>query len=316
MTTATANDLVWRASTTAENLAWAKKISDALTAIDVVKTADTGQINLTGTTLAIPSSPDTSFKSAGYEIRKLEAAGLPTIYLRIEYGVRNSGAVAGSTNNTPTLKLSVGTSTNGAGVLGGVLAQYDSFSNYGHYTGSVTTNAPRPFFFSSDGQNYLTMMIDPALVGATSSPTSAVVPLVYCLERSIDPATGNYDGEGCTILNSSVEIPSGQSATFRHVLNFTATSVNSGGQIPAQTDPMWTSSGNAGATTLFPVTVLLPRPKGPLRSCVYIYAAEAVPGTQFSTTFYGATRTYIACTKQNSMNVSPNSATFPCLRYD
>lgn len=322
MTTATDTTLVWRAATTTENYNWIKKISDALTACGCLLTSDTGQINLAGTTVTIPSSPDDTFKQAGYQIRKLERSGFPTIYIRIDYGVRryNSFSTA-ATNVVPALRITVGTETNGAGVLSGVsFTAFQAYSGWGFYWPSETPGTgQRPLFFSSDGQNYLTMVIDPALAGGSITyRANSDVPLVFALERSVTPETGAYDTDGFVMVNVGVQ-PSGGAISFYSVANIPGGATYQSGSysVPAQNPGLFTSSFSAGSTNLFPVTVCLPKPKGPMKSVMYYYRLDIADGYTFSTTMYGETRTYIASgsLQPGSAALSPSSVS-PALRYD
>lgn len=322
MTTATDTTLVWRAASTTENYNWIKKISDALTAVGCNLTSDTGQINLSGTTVTIPSSPDDTFKQAGYQIRKLERSGFPTLFIRIDYGVRRYNPFSTAANNVgPAIRISVGTETNGAGVLGGVTFNaFKAYSGRGYYWFyEEPPVGQRPLFFSSDGQNYLTMCIDPALAGGSASyRTNSDVPLVFALERSVTPETGAYDADGFVMCNVGTA-PSGESICFYSVANIPggASYQSESYAIPAQNPGLFTSSFSAGSTNLFPVTVCLPKPKGPMKAVLYYYRLDVADGYTFSTTMYGETRTYIA-----SGSLQPGSAAVgalyvsPALRYD
>lgn len=319
MTAVTRTNLVWRASTTTEHLNWAKLFSDALTAVGVLKTADTGQIVLTGATLAFPTGTiDDTFKSSGYEIRALTSPGKPTIYMRIEYGIRRYVPFNNTaTNNAPVVAISFGTETNGAGVLGGAMPEFRVFSNYGfYYAGFLPTVVQRPAFFSSDGANYLTINIDPSLVGGGVGVASAIVPMQLVIERTADMTTTAFDSDGYVLINASAEAPSGEPAMHRQHVNIVAGARFSSNNIPAQVDPMFSTSASAGATTLFPVTVLMPKPKAPMRSLVYLYQQDATSGIEFSTTIYAEVHSYIACTYRTPLNVSSNSVCYPALRYD
>lgn len=323
MTTATDTTLVWRAATTTEMYNWVKKISDALTACGCALTSDTGQINLAGPTLAIPSSADDTFKQAGYQIRKLERSGFPTLYIRIDYGVRRYNLFStAATNVFPCIRITVGTETNGAGVLGGVhTTAAKAYSDWGFYWPSELPPAGvRPLFFSSDGQNYLTMVIDPALACAsTTYRTNSTVPLVFALERSVTPETGAYDSDGYVVVNPGSAIPTGETKGGYSVANIPGAAVfwNDGNVIPAQNTGLFTSSFAAGSTNLFPVTVCLPKPKGPMISVLYYYKADIADGYTLSTTMYGATRTFIAAgsLQANSAAISPGYVS-AALRYD
>lgn len=96
-------------NTDADFRAWATGIAAQLVAAGMVKTSDTGQIDLT--TVAKPAATNTA---QGYEVYRFNdslQATLP-IYFKIEYG--SGGAV-----DRPSLWITVGTSTNGAGTIGG-----------------------------------------------------------------------------------------------------------------------------------------------------------------------------------------------------
>lgn len=89
---------------------WGKALSDALTAVGCLKTADTGQIDWA----AVLRPALSNF--AGYEIRVLPASALQTacpVYIKIEYG-------AGTTQTYPALRITIGKGTDGAGNLTGI----------------------------------------------------------------------------------------------------------------------------------------------------------------------------------------------------
>lgn len=325
MTTATDTTLVWRAATTTEMFNWVKKISDALTACGCVLTSDTGQVNLSGTTLAIPASPDDTFKLAGYQVRKLEKSGLPTIYIRIDYGVlRYNPYSSAATNVYPCMRMIVGTETNGAGVLGGVsnVNALKFYSERGFYmSGEQPPAGVRPLFFSSDGQNYLTMSIDPALAGASQSyRTSSQVPLSFAIERTVTPETGAYDGDGYVVVNPISSLPSGEPGITPYtVANIPGAAIFQGStsSVPAQNPSLFTSSYSAGSTNLFPVTVCLPKPKAPMKSVMYYYKADIADGYTFNTTMYGEVRGFIAGgAYQPSSALVLSGSVAAALRYD
>ncbi len=85
---------------------WAKLLSDALTTVGVVKTADTGQINFAG----LGAAPAIN-TYAGYEIRRITMTGGQTYVIKIEYGTAGSAGV-------PQLRIQIARTTDGAGVLG------------------------------------------------------------------------------------------------------------------------------------------------------------------------------------------------------
>ena len=126
-------------STTTNFRLWGKGISDALTAVGVVKTADTGQIDWT--TVAAPATANTVM---GYEIRTLtDNVGMP-VYIKITYG-------SGSATGTPSLPITIGTGTDGAGNLTGNITPSAAFSPGSNSTSNMNC------FASSDGSTYMTL---------------------------------------------------------------------------------------------------------------------------------------------------------------
>lgn len=104
-------------STDAAFRLWGKGLSDALTAVGVIKTGDTGQINWTTVT-----HPTVAGAYQGYEIRVLSTpSGFP-VYIKIEFGC-TSGSV-----NAPAIRVTVGSGSDGAGTINGSVASAVSIS--------------------------------------------------------------------------------------------------------------------------------------------------------------------------------------------
>lgn len=319
MTTYTNATLVWRSNSTTENYNWIKRISDGLTAVGLALTADTGQINLAGTTVAFGAgTPDETFRTSGYQIRKLTASGLPDIFFKFEYGVRRSASFPSSTTaNTPSMRVTVGTVTDGAGNLSGVM-QCPLYSNFGYSKdGYVAPTTQRPFYISSDGQNYLTMLIDPAMVGGASS-ASAYCAFAMCVDRSVEPTTGAYDGDGLVAYQFNAEPFSGELlGAYKHqVYNFGAGACYYDNVIPTQATNLFSTSSSGTSTTLFPVSVMLPKVKGPAKSMLYCFKLDVAPGYVFSTTMYGATRSYISGGNRHYPSTPYMDYFNPAFRYD
>lgn len=97
-------------STLANFKQWAQVISNFMTTAGWSKSSDTGQVNW-ATIASVPA-----VNTYVYEIWKPGDA-LTTFYLKIEYGTNSASA-----NTGPQMRFSVGTSTNGAGVLSGFIA--------------------------------------------------------------------------------------------------------------------------------------------------------------------------------------------------
>jgi hypothetical protein len=86
--------------------AWATKIHNALVAVGLIETNDTGKINLA--TVTRPAS--STF--AGFEMFRFDDSLQATkpVFLKVEYGMSSSA-------NVPAVRFTVGTATDGAGTL-------------------------------------------------------------------------------------------------------------------------------------------------------------------------------------------------------
>lgn len=300
-------NIVWRASTAAEAYNAIKGISDAFTAVGFVKHTDTGQIDLSGSTVTLPTTPSTVLQSVGYEIRKLVASGKPTLYCRIDYGVSRQGnSTTPALNNYPTIRMQWSLATDGAGNLQGGLS-YAGVSSAGFYSSSEAPSVtPRPFFIASDGGNYLSIIGDPAMIGSGSTSTVPVFP--YVIERSRDALTGAYDSDGFIILRPDVtSLPASGSGAAnvnnRHDFQYCVYDIPTqvarinltpAAAIPAQGVSLFSSSLVAGQTPLFPITVMLPQLKAPMGAALAYYTGEITSGSTFVTNIYGVNRTFVA----------------------
>lgn len=314
------NTVVWRCNNTTEYFNAISKISQGFDAVGVVKTADTGQVNLTGPTLALPATVDTTMRYNHYEVRKLERSGFPTIFLRIDYGARQpSTTFAG--NYVPFVKITTGTGTDGAGVLTGP-ARFQAIYSADGYTGSSITTpvAPRPLFMASDGQNYLTIALDPSLIAP--NPQSGTVPISMVVERCISASTIDYDTDSYVIINhnnagSLTDSQAGFTATYMTIVNLESLSFVNGGSVPVQAPVGLTTSKIPGQTLLFPITVCTPKIKMPAKACIYFFSADIPAGNQFTVSFYGQTKNYLSLGALSVNNSAVNAAAVgPGLLYE
>ena len=143
---------------------WGSELSAKLTAAGLVQTADTGQINWI--TVVRGASPSDS----GYEIYKLNDALVTSapVFFRIDYGTGTSGT------SSPRIRITVGTSTDGAGVLGGTALSAANL--IGNYNGTMTSDTARV--------SYL-----------------CVTEGFFGLNHKINPGSG---GEGCFLFSRTV----------------------------------------------------------------------------------------------------------------
>jgi hypothetical protein len=297
MTTHVDNNVVWRANTTTEYYNCILKLSQAFDAVGVVKTADTGQVNLVGPTLALPGTLDTTYRFNHFEMRKLQRSGYPTIYIRIDYGARQpSGSFIGS--YTPCVKITTGTGTDGAGTLSGPGRQQAIYSGDGYYAPSYATPAaPRPIFVASDGQNYFTCVLDPSIIGPVTQ-SNALVPLGFAIERCISASTISYDTDSYLLIghctSGVTDNQAGFTSTYMTIINIESLSFIDGASVPVQAPVGLTSSKLPGQTLIFPITVCTPKIKMPAKSCLYHFKTDIPAGQQFTTSFYGETRNYLS----------------------
>ena len=288
----TALTVLWNPSATSDAVMRAafKAYSDLLTAVGVIKTADTGQIDL-ATAVAPGTATANTFVAVGYEVRRLQAAGRPDILLKFTYGIVASTISTIATYRT-SIQVQVGISSDGSGTLDGVnMTQLVSFySSTSGPSSSVSTTIVRPLSMASDGQNYLSVINDPNGIAFTSGVKYGY--LNFALERSVNASTGAYDAEAVISFN-----PFSQSTlNVVQVLNFVSGTAAAGGpflgyQIPST---LWTTSGSLTQATIMPVTVCVPTPKGPARATLLAFVSDVTPGGQYQVNMYGALVTYMA----------------------
>lgn len=186
---------------------WGLEMNTKLAAAGLVQTADTGQINwVTATRAAINTD-------AGYEIWQFNDAMQATapIFLKIHYG-------SGSATNVPRLRIIVGTTTNGAGTLGGAVTTVRTFT-----ASNLTTTgliAYPSYLCVTSGFFGLIWKAGGSVAGGGSGEY-AMAGLIICRSCDVD---GVPDARGCFILYHS---NSGNSSTdcALQSIRFTATAV-------------------------------------------------------------------------------------------
>lgn len=245
------------ASSNALFQSWCNVISYHMQQSGLVKTADTGQIDVT--TVAVPGTTHTV---AGYEIYRFDDALQLTapVFVKIEYGTNNS-------SNGPGLWLSFGTGTNGAGTLTGLnFGRVQCYGGHGSatHTGRISGDQNRVTFFAP----------------ATSSTTG----YFFNIERTHN-VLGNDTSEGILLLYKIT-------TTNRQVL----WTPSGQGPDETSWGILTPSTGNTGQTgsdtTVYPVFLN----KGTfLNPCMNVlgYFQDNIPaGIPISFSYYGATRQY------------------------
>ena len=167
--------LVNDSSTLANFVSWAQPISAFFATCGWQQSSDTGQVNW-GTLTTIPGNG-----AYVYEVWQPNDA-LPAYFLKVEYG-----NYSGSTNS-PTVRLTLGTTTNGSGTITNNIIGpfYTSFSAYT----AAGTGVQWPCYFSGTAGRMAIMMW-------RNGPNGC--PMSFAVERSIT-SSGVYTGTHVTLM--------------------------------------------------------------------------------------------------------------------
>lgn len=245
--------------------AWATGIHDALIAVGLVQTADTGQINLT--TVTRPAGANTA---GGYEIFRFSDSLQATVpvFIKIEYGTA-------STTASPGLWMTSGSGSNGAGTL-----TFAGPRNTATQTVGKGVSVTLPLYASGDTSRFVLLFSLDSANGSSAALIST--------ERTRDN-TGAYTSDGW-VVSTAQGGPAGGSAVVQP-------GVAGGVQARGPTIPVAAAVNKPHVGTdiaLGTEVVFLGKP---------LYAAHFVsiasgdyPGTAttFVATVLGAARTYLA----------------------
>ena len=172
---------------------WGKAISDALTAFQLTKTADTGQIDWT--TVLKPATINTY---QGYEIRKFTDS-LQPVFFKIEYG-------SGGTLNFPSLRFSFGTGSDGAGIITAPVS-VTAITNL--VVTSGTSNTPQSCYLSGSSNRFgLGLFV------------SSAAGFYICAGRSKNQINGSDTSEALLISRSA-----GSAGILNYYFNFISSPV-------------------------------------------------------------------------------------------
>lgn len=242
---------------------WGKAISDALTAVGVALSGDTGQIDWAA--VVTPAAGNTS---KGYEIRIFADALQATvpIFIKIEYG---SGAAATS----PALWITVGIATDGAGTLTGAMTTRRQLLTAGNSATSYVSRATG----------------DPNRVALwTWTDAGAVTYAMYLsIERTHDTA-GADTSEGFTLLCGWGAVANVQLVTYLFGTGVVSTET----LLPALMPSVGTGASGA-AVALYPIFPTKGVYLNPLANVLIAFQANVTPGTPISFTYYGAMKAFI-----------------------
>jgi hypothetical protein len=298
--------LVCDSSTLANFKSWAQAISAFFATASWTQSTDTGQVNW-GTIATVPASG-----AYVYEVWQPND-GLTTFYVKIEYG--NVGTVA-----QPSIRLTISTSTNGAGTATGfVIGPVNTQTN------GVTSNATITYecdFSGAAGRIGAMMWRN----GTGNSQQ------LFAIERSINSA-GSYTNAYVTLWTvGSCSVGSGFNTEYSQrslviaagpAPNFPNNAANSQGGWTVRLAQVTNTGANAAA---FNGSIPFDTPAPMIGyfdfPCTVVgcgCTADFAEGVTFSVTLYGATRTYMA-SKNGPFAINPTNATASnscvCMRYD
>jgi len=242
--------------------------------------------------------------------------GMSNFYAKVEYG-NDSGQT-----NSPSIRITISTSTNGAGVASGVvMGPYRTQANGASPPSSSITYDCR--FSARPGQISVLMWRGSASLGSNGLPQA------FAIERSIIPSGGTYAYTGTHVTmmlngsgNSSVQGYVQQTLVFG-VGVAPLVSNNNGittGGIPCRY--FWL--GNGGANPLFQNMVPMDTASPfvgqfdyPLTSFGVLPQYIGVEGATFSINLYGASHTYIETASGLLGRSTPNNyQVYFCMRYE
>lgn len=240
-----------------------------------VRTSDTGQVNWAAVSTESGTVRD-------YEIFALGGALQATapVFLRFDYVGSNSASVTG-------LHLTVGTTTDGAGNLGGItVAKWVLLS-------TVHTATNQYAWAASDGESYFTFLyaLDPTQSGVEGIG-------MFVVERTRD-AAGQPTGAGFhvwrwqgTTTTGATNYLGGWSKTFGAGTQPANVDYNLGVNIP---DPYNTNNAFVGTTSrAFPAyTYTPPFIKGASKALLFCYPGELPRGKPVTVDHYGEAMTFV-----------------------
>jgi hypothetical protein len=258
---------------------WGLELSTALQATGLAQTADTGQINWT-TVLR----PTTASASAGYEVYAFTDTLQATdpIFIKIEYG---SGPL--SNGQQPGIWITIGTSTNGAGTLGGSLSARTPMWVYDRASGGIRSySTPYQSYICFDG-SYLGVVHK--LEGCTAYNGGIWPNAAFMIGRPCDN-TGAYIGGGYIFLHNKVSYGTPQNNPWTMYCMNTATGVSYTTDSYFSLAPYGLSATllASGDIQVFPCFSCLPL-ISPINWAIYGVVAETAQGATAHTAVVGAT---------------------------
>lgn len=298
--------LIFDASSTANFDAMGTAIHNAIAAMGWTQTTDTGQV-VWGSNPAYPANGSTV-----YEIWQMADAlqtGSTKVFLRLDYA-----NIQGMTSGPLYLTFQIGTGTNGSGTLTGFTSRVFCINqNVGNQGAAVWA-----CYFSGDtdrlgmtmwvGAINCCVTIERTKNTAGSNNTDGVVISVAGNIRN----SGSAQAAATWIANSSGY---SNSTCLQHTVMFIAPSPASlfiGNGLPVIDDGGGGSLNFNNTIAMTPIFPCYGKWGNPLTTMGFCKSGDVPGGVFFSTTLYGATRTFIT----NSIFSGKNTNLIFCMRYD
>jgi hypothetical protein len=257
---------------------WVAGIDAAIQALGIVNTTDTGQID--ATTVVKPAAVNTA---QGYKIYRFADSLQATfpVFIKLEFG--SGGAV-----DRPSLWVTVGTTTNGAGTIGGQVTTRKQLP-----AGSKSAGATLPLYLAGDtGRISGIVNLDNA---------SNQFGLFMHIERALD-SSGNPTADGVVVLYSG-----GSQSAYFQVIPPTGALPTASSNTPFPSPlGMQTKAGTDSYLDLLTVAA-----KGFARGvklCLYVHADIGELAT-ITADIFGATRTFMPLGDGTPTGVIPSSPT-------
>lgn len=284
--------------------AWGSGLSAALQAVGLVQTTDTGQVNWTTVTRIGTQGTEVI---NGYEIYRLNDALQSTapVFIKIEYGTLNGNSGSLSPIGSPALFVTVGTSTNGSGTLGGLALSSRTRLAGGAVTNATTnsTAVASPVYTQGDTSSVIMALGVSTQAQPVYTSLYSSFPAFLVIDRTRD-ANGVPTANGLVFATCKWPSltgggpPTGPTATFQ-LLSFAA------GGLAGAVDSFWPigipgqgfSTGAVGADLYtWPVAVASPKAEAMMLGILGIYKGDVTLGTTLSLTVLGSTHTYLSLT--------------------
>jgi hypothetical protein len=299
--------LVCDSSTLPNFKSWAQAISTAFSTFGWLQSSDTGQVNW-GTISAVPSSA-----AFVYEIWQPND-GLTNFYAKVEYGNFYG-------TNSPCIRVTLGTGTNGAGTLTGFVTSAFPVANVALTPPSTSTTYECDFtggagrmgvmMWRVGGNNSTQVFAIERSVDSSGAYTSGSITLYVCGPPAFNDATNPSAAQQTILLGVGVG-PTVNRTTARSGMNVATRILN------------WWGLSSSAFNGFIPFDTLSPAIgyfDQPLTQIGFAFATDMAEGVPFTTTLYGATRTYIPtkggyttwCAMSNNGNPNPMAL---CFRYD